>query len=93
MNGKHVKLDTLVDYHLRAYAGNGLRKLRLRTVLNMLGPLDGQLCLELVGDEALSYNLREAGSLLGVSVVQHGRIEGPSCDVDRDGWGPCLCGR
>ncbi|HBA85772.1 MAG TPA: hypothetical protein DCZ95_16945 [Verrucomicrobia bacterium] len=42
-----------------------LQKMRLREIVGILGPVDSQACLDLVNDEATSYNLRQSNVIKG----------------------------
>ena len=50
------------DWHLRLFQKSILKQAKLRQIVNLLGPTDGETCLDIGGDNGvISYQLRRRG--------------------------------
>lgn len=62
--GTAAKVETPagVDWPLRLFNKSVLKQRKLREIVDMLGPVDGQHCLDIGGDNGvISYLLRQRG--------------------------------
>lgn len=57
--------DERLEILLRLFDKSWVRKLRLREIIDLLGPVDGQDFLDIVGDAPLSFYLRQTTALKG----------------------------